>query len=80
MSRVAAAVSAPELVVGLCVRAVCVRQVLLLDELTTFLDGEDQRGVLQAVRACVGGPDQVPLIYRHTAVCASHGYPKPHCS
>ena len=33
-------------------------QVLLLDELTTFLDGEDQRGVLEAVRACVGGPDQ----------------------
>lgn len=34
-------------------------QVLLLDELTTFLDGEDQRGVLEAVRSCVGGPDQV---------------------
>ena len=33
-------------------------QVLLLDELTTFLDGEDQRGVLEAVRKCVGGPDQ----------------------
>ena len=36
-------------------------QVLLLDELTTFLDGEDQRGVLEAVRSCVGGPDQVRL-------------------
>ncbi len=34
-------------------------QVLLLDELTTFLDGADQRGVLEAVRACVGGPGQV---------------------
>ena len=33
-------------------------QVLLLDELTTFLDGEDQRGVLEAVRRCVGGADQ----------------------
>lgn len=33
-------------------------QVLLLDELTTFLDGADQRGVLEAVRRCVGGPDQ----------------------
>ena len=43
------------------VRHCChVLQVLLLDELTTFLDGEDQRGVLEAVRACVGGPDQVP--------------------
>ena len=36
-------------------------QVLLLDELTTFLDGEDQRGVLEAVRKCVGGPDQACL-------------------
>ena len=36
-------------------------QVLLLDELTTFLDGEDQRGVLEAVRNCVGGPDEVRL-------------------
>ena len=36
-------------------------QVLLLDELTTFLDGEDQRGVLEAVRACVGGPDQARI-------------------
>lgn len=33
-------------------------QVLLLDELTTFLDGEDQRGVLEAVRSCMGNPDQ----------------------
>ena len=37
---------------------ICAPQVLLLDELTTFLDGEDQRGVLEAVRKCVGGPDQ----------------------
>ena len=36
-----------------------VLQVLLLDELTTFLDGEDQKGVLEAVRNCVGGPDEV---------------------
>ena len=37
-------------------------KVLLLDELTTFLDEEDQRGVLEAVRACVGGPDQVQVL------------------
>ena len=36
-------------------------QVLLLDELTTFLDGEDQKGVLEAVRNCVGGPDEVQM-------------------
>jgi hypothetical protein len=36
-------------------------QVLLLDELTTFLDVEDQRGVLEAVRSCVGGPDHASL-------------------
>ena len=46
-------------------------QVLLLDELTTFLDEEDQRGVLEAVRACVGGPDQV-----HAALaCALPAWP-----
>ncbi|CAL5224592.1 g7302 [Coccomyxa viridis] len=38
-------------------------KVLLLDELTTFLDGEDQRGVLEAVRKCVGGPDQVTALW-----------------
>ncbi|KAK9832702.1 hypothetical protein WJX81_001789 [Elliptochloris bilobata] len=38
-------------------------KVLLLDELTTFLDGGDQRGVLEAVRACVGGPDQVTALW-----------------
>ena len=38
-----------------------VLQVLLLDELTTFLDGEDQKGVLEAVRNCVGGPDEVRM-------------------
>ena len=38
-----------------------VLQVLLLDELTTFLDGEDQKGVLEAVRNCVGGPDEVRI-------------------
>ncbi|EIE19028.1 P-loop containing nucleoside triphosphate hydrolase protein [Coccomyxa subellipsoidea C-169] len=38
-------------------------KVLLLDELTTFLDGEDQRGVLEAVRSCVGGPDQVTALW-----------------
>ena len=43
-------------------------QVLLLDELTTFLDGEDQRGVLEAVRACVGGPDQVHRWCRRVGV------------
>lgn len=47
-----------------------VLQVLLLDELTTFLDGEDQRGVLEAVRACVGGPDQVsPMLLTCGRLC-----------
>ena len=46
-------------------------QVLLLDELTTFLDGEDQRGVLEAVRACVGGPEQAcnPLSQNYWRLC-----------
>jgi hypothetical protein len=44
-----------------------VMQVLLLDELTTFLDEEDQRGVLEAVRTCAGGPDQA----RHFALAST---------
>ena len=31
---------------------------LLLDELTTFLDDAGQRAVMEAVRAVVGGPQQ----------------------
>eukprot|EP00271_Cylindrocystis_brebissonii_P020894 TRINITY_DN7196_c0_g4_i1.p1 TRINITY_DN7196_c0_g4~~TRINITY_DN7196_c0_g4_i1.p1 ORF type:complete len:502 (+),score=28.82 TRINITY_DN7196_c0_g4_i1:589-2094(+) len=39
------------------------RQVLLLDELTTFLDDSDQVGVLDAVRDVVGGPGQVTALW-----------------
>ena len=38
-------------------------QVLLLDELTTFLEAEDQAAVLQAVRAAVNGPDRVTALW-----------------
>lgn len=38
-------------------------QVLLLDELTTYLDPEDQQGVLDAVRAAVDGPRRVTAIW-----------------
>jgi ABC-type glutathione transport system ATPase component len=38
-------------------------QVLLLDELTTYLDPEDQQGVLDAVRASVYGPERVTAIW-----------------
>jgi len=38
-------------------------QVLLLDELTTYLDPEDQQGVLDAVRASVNGPERVTAIW-----------------
>jgi hypothetical protein len=37
--------------------------VLLLDELTTFLDADDQRGVLEAVRAAVDGPERVTALW-----------------
>ena len=37
--------------------------VLLLDELTTFLDPEDQVGVLAAVRAAVDGPAKVAALW-----------------
>ena len=36
---------------------------LLLDELTTVLDAEDQRGVLDAVRAAVDGPQRVTALW-----------------
>ena len=38
-------------------------QVLLLDELTTFLEAEDQAAVLRAVRAAVDGPDRVTALW-----------------
>lgn len=38
-------------------------QVLLLDELTTFLEAEDQAAVLQAVQAIVRGPDKVTALW-----------------
>ena len=38
-----------------------VKQVLLLDELTTFLDSTDQEGVLRAVRDVVGQPGSDPV-------------------
>ena len=38
-------------------------QVLLLDELTTFLDDEGQRSVLDAVRAVVDGPRRVTALW-----------------
>ena len=38
-------------------------QVLLLDELTTYLDPEDQQGVLDAVRTVVDGPERVTAVW-----------------
>ena len=38
-------------------------QVLLLDELTTFLEAEDQAAVLQAVRAAVDSPQRVTALW-----------------
>ncbi|KAG9448637.1 hypothetical protein H6P81_008602 [Aristolochia fimbriata] len=38
-------------------------KVLLLDELTTFLDETDQMGVVEAIRNCLGGPDQVSALW-----------------
>lgn len=38
-------------------------KVLLLDELTTFLDEGDQMGVIQAVRSVVGGPHRVTALW-----------------
>lgn len=38
-------------------------KVLLLDELTTFLDEGDQMGVIQAVRRVVGGPHGVTALW-----------------
>ncbi len=52
---------------------------LLLDELTTFLDGEDQRGVLEAVRSCVGGPDQVKSFTEFTLSLAVSPYQRRFC-
>ena len=36
---------------------------LLLDELTTYLDDEDQQSVLKAVRGLVGGPEQITAVW-----------------
>ena len=41
----------------------CFWQVLLLDELTTFLEAEDQAAVLRAVRAAVDGPSRVTALW-----------------
>lgn len=38
-------------------------QVLLLDELTTFLDDEGQRSVMKAVRSAVEGANQVTALW-----------------
>ena len=38
-------------------------QVLLLDELTTFLEAEDQAAVMRAVRAAVDGPERVTALW-----------------
>ncbi|KAK1298091.1 hypothetical protein QJS10_CPB14g00905 [Acorus calamus] len=38
-------------------------KVLLLDELTTFLDENDQMGVINAVKKCVRGPEQVAALW-----------------
>ncbi|XP_068642980.1 ABC transporter I family member 10-like [Aristolochia californica] len=38
-------------------------KVLLLDELTTFLDETDQIGVIEAIRNCLGGADQVSVLW-----------------
>lgn len=38
-------------------------RLLLLDELTTFLDRSDQVGVLEAVRTATGGPDRVAALW-----------------
>ena len=45
--------------------ATMVLQVLLLDELTTFLDSADQQGVLKAVRGLVGsqGSESVTALW-----------------
>ena len=53
-----------------------VLQVLLLDELTTFLDGEDQKGVLEAVRNCVGGPDEVRRLAFSSMITLAWCFPK----
>ncbi len=60
-------------------RCCSVLQVLLLDELTTFLDGEDQKGVLEAVRKCVGGSDQAshPLRSLCTTQLTQNSYHRP---
>jgi ABC-type glutathione transport system ATPase component len=41
----------------------CHMQVLLLDELTTFLDVEDANSVLQAVRELVSASDDVAAVW-----------------
>lgn len=38
-------------------------QVLLLDELTTFLDDEGQRSVIKAVKSAVDGPRKVTALW-----------------
>ncbi|XP_058071476.1 ABC transporter I family member 10 isoform X12 [Magnolia sinica] len=38
-------------------------EVLLLDELTTFLDENDQKGVIEAVKNSLGGPREVAALW-----------------
>ena len=45
-------------------------QVLLLDELTTFLDSADQEGVLKAVRGVVGLQGQSSVTALWVSVCS----------
>ncbi len=51
--------------------ATMVLQVLLLDELTTFLDSADQQGVLKAVRGLVGsqGSETVTALWVRASCC-----------
>ena len=41
----------------------CSLQILLLDELTTFLDDEGQKSVMKAVRTAVEGANRVTAIW-----------------
>ena len=54
-------------------------QVLLLDELTTFLDDEDQGGVLRAVRDVTSGDRRVTALWV-SATAADAWMPRLHSS
>lgn len=49
--------------------AAMVLQVLLLDELTTFLDSTDQQGVLTAVRGLVGSQGSESVTALWVSIC-----------